>query len=89
MSVFYFPIPTEEFVPHHSAAVAVFMPHVSAVHMLPQEFKRGLRSLRRLLETLATQHTHTHTNAVKAPEGGSFLCCLLTVLSNPLQYLYC
>lgn len=36
------------------------------------------------------QHnTRTHTNALKAPEGISFLCCLLTVLSNPLQYLYC
>lgn len=35
-----------------------------------------------------TKYTHTHTH-MKASEGIPFLCCLLTVLSNPLQYLYC
>lgn len=93
--VFYFSILTEEFWPHLSlrSSLCLYLCYVSVVHMLLQELGKDYKpvwSLRRLKRHCLWLHnTHTHTNALKAPGGISFLCCLLTVLSNPLKYLNC
>lgn len=74
-----------------SAVVAVFMPRFCCAYATTRVWYRLVvfTQAAAVLCCLWQHNTHTHTNALKAPEGISFLCCLLTVLSNPLQYLYC
>lgn len=77
-----------------SAALAVFVPRGSAVHMLPQEFNTGLWSLCRLQETWLWQHTHTQTpwKPLKASLFSAacllyylihYSICIIDKISNP------